>query len=190
MSYSVIQGKNRMLMIRLFQGKDVAPIEDAVLVPFGKSHEWSQEVSSDEETTKTGSITTSGTFTDKLSWETTAVRPDSEDATDLDKMLYYAMEKGQEVEIWDVDFGATPKEAENGSKLYPSKYATMLITSGTQSFGDGSGTVKYEGSSSNVAFHDATVSSKNDEIQKRFFYDTLKASQKVTEKLEVYEPKK
>lgn len=189
MGYTVTQGKHRMLMIRLFAGKGKAPTEDAILVPFGKSHEWSQEVSSDEETTKTGSITTSGTFTDKLSWETTAVRPDDESATDLDKMLYYAMEKGQEVEVWDIDFGAKPKESEHG-KQYPSKYATMLITSGSQSFGDGYGAVKYEGSSNNVAFHDATVSAKNDEIQKRFFYDTLKASEEVTEGLEVYTPKK
>lgn len=189
MGYSVVQGKNRMLMIRLFAGKDVPPVEDAILIPFGKSHEWSQEVSSDEEATKTGSITTSGTFSDKLSWETTAVRPDDEKATDLDKMLYYAMEKGQEVEVWDVDFSATPKESEKG-KLYPSKYATMIITSGSQSFGDGSGAVKYEGSSTNVAFHDATVSAENDEIQKRFFYDTVKASEKVTEGLEVYTPTK
>lgn len=190
MGYSTVQGKHRMLMIRLFNGKNKPSVEDAILIPFGKSHEWSQEVSSDEETTKTGSITTSGTFTDKLSWETTAVRPDDADATDLDKMLYYAMEKGQEVEVWDIDFGAEPKDDKSGNKLYPSKYATMLITSGSQSFGDGSGAVKYEGSSTNVAFHDATVSAKNDEIQKRFFFDTLKSSEQVSDNLEVYTPKK
>lgn len=183
--YSVVSSKSRMLMVRLVMERTT---KDAVLMPFGQSHEWSLENSSEQDTTKTGTVGSSGTSSEKLSWEGLALRPDSDDATDIDKMLYYAASTGAEVEVWDVDFGAKPKDgAEGKGKLYPSKYATMFLNSVTGTFGEGNGKIKYEGTSNNVSFGDATVSELNESIAKEFFYDTVKGATK-TDGIAVYTP--
>ncbi|MBO0477873.1 hypothetical protein DOK76_12395 [Vagococcus sp. DIV0080] len=189
-NYQVVSSKQRLLLVKL---EEEHATRDAIMIPFQSSTEWSIENSSESDTTKQGNVQSSGVSNETLSFEalvTRVINEASEDDPDLTRMLEYAVREGKKVFIWDVDFGAKPKDiTDSEAKLYPSKFAPVQLTSATSSFGEGNGNMKYEATADFTVYHDATVSPLNNAIATEYFFDTIKGSPKVTTGLETYKPK-
>lgn len=181
--YLASSGKKRKLMFRL---KEERPFADAAFLALGISHEWSGESSAETEETKDRSVSSSGSYTEKLSLEGLASRPDSPDATDVDRMLHYAIREGKIVEVWDIDF--EQQEPGKPGKFYARMGEGLLTTRG-ETVGIQSAQLKAEMTiDGKTSFGWATVSELNQEIVKQFFYDTV-AGAKPEESLELYKPK-
>lgn len=188
--YKAASGSKRMLMLRLAEERH----KEAFLLPFETTHGWSVDVSVDSTMTKDGGVPSSGGgATEKITFEALSARPDSKDAPPTDKILYYASVTGALVEVWDIDFSeaGTPVGDDSGNMKYPSKYATMYISSGeTTDPAEGNSTISYEGTTENVAFHDVTITPVNEAVKNKYFYDVTADSEIVTTGLDVYVPSK
>ena len=185
--YKATAGSKRMLMMRLADERH----KEAFMLPFETTHGWAVDVSVDTTITKDGGVPSSGGgATEKITFEALSARPDSQDAPPTDKILYYASVNGALVEVWDIDFSQAGKPGTvKGTLLYPAKYATMYISSGESTDpAEGNSTISYEGTTENVAFHDVTITAKNEAVKNKYFYDVTADSAEVTAGLDVYTP--
>lgn len=180
--YVATSGKKRKLMFRL---KEERAFREAEFLALSLSHEWSGEATAETEETKDRSVSSSGGYQEKLSIEGLSSRPDDREATDVDKMLHYAIREGKVVEVWDIDFDQ-PHTSVKGK--FFARMGEGLMTTRGETFGVQNAQLKAEMTiDGKTSFGWATVSELNQEIIKQYYYDTV-VDAKAQESLELYEP--
>ncbi|GAO99833.1 phage major tail protein, TP901-1 family [Fructobacillus ficulneus] len=95
-----VQGKDKVLMFRLFQDKDKA---DATRLALQTTHSIKNSRKNDTTATKDGSVVSVGSLETTIDIEAIA----SDDLTN--QVLAYAQKKGLALEAWEIDFSQAPQ---------------------------------------------------------------------------------